>query len=436
MDTSNIPLLAMKLTPAQDASVGINILRQAEADQVGRNQRNLLREVGQTAASGAPDSLLKAAGVAFQGGDLKTATDLQNFSVQQQKEFTEALARGAERADTPALWRAYISTVEQTFGPEQVEGFRDFSARPNALTVLERATLHFKKTEASAPTAKMREAEFYAQLPEGDPRKEYMAGKKPKPSETDKKVQALLERGVSRADAEDVVYGVSQVVTDPTLQTPMLVNKLTREARPLMPGQNNPSAQLPSPPAPGGNAPAAGLGPLYDRADDATGILRSGQRLWTDIAPQVPLAGREGYPETVEAQQEFAVAVNDLIRALSINPKFPVAEMERIRKEIDVGPSAFRSAESVQASMRATDRTLRARLDNERRASRDPNLPAEARRNALQAANDIENFLNRMGVPQAGAAKVELSIRDGKRARNPKTGETIEFRNGKWVQVQ
>lgn len=428
-------LLATQLAPVQDASVGINILRQAEADQAGRNQDSLLREVGGVASSG---NLLKAAEMALQGGDLKTGFDLQSLSIEKQQKLVETMQKGAERASTPEQWSAFIGSVERAFGPDQVGQFRDFNSRPDAISVLERSKLALERQKEAAPTADMRNAEYFSSLPEGDPRREFMTSKKEKPSEADKKIEALTSRGVSQADAEDVVYGISQVVTDPTLQTPMLVNKLTGEARPLMPGQN--AAQAPAMAA-NGAAPAQGQPlpqpeavqpePLYDRADEATGLQRSAQSLWTDIAPQIPMVNREGYPEVVEAQQEFSVAVNELIRALSINPKYPVAEMERIRKEIDVGPSAFRSAETVQAKMRATDRALRSRLENERKASRDPNLPAEARRNALQAANDIENFLKRMGVPQ-----VNLSIKDGQRARNPQTGEIIERRGGKWVPVQ
>lgn len=155
-------LLATQLAPVQDASVGINILRQAEADQAGRNQDSLLREVGGVASSG---NLLKAAEMALQGGDLKTGFDLQSLSIEKQQKLVETMQKGAERASTPEQWSAFIGSVERAFGPDQVGQFRDFNSRPDAISVLERSKLALERQKEAAPTAAMREAEWYASLP-------------------------------------------------------------------------------------------------------------------------------------------------------------------------------------------------------------------------------------------------------------------------------
>ena len=51
--------------------------------------------------------------------------------------------------------------------------------------------------------------------------------------------------------------------------------------------------------------------------------------------------------------------------------------------------------------MIAVDEGLLRRLENERRTSKDPAMSATARQNSLQAANDIENFLEALGVPRS-----------------------------------
>lgn len=205
--------------------------------------------------------------------------------------------------------------------------------------------------------------------------------------ETERRIRDLQARGIDRAEAEDVVYGISQIVTDPDLQTPMLVNRITGEARALM--AEDPRMTDAQPSSEGAT--------LWDTVGTSTGVIPALQETWTNVAPQL------GFPEVpgvVEDRQQFQVATRELVRALSINPRFPVGEMERIEREIDISPNMLRSPESLRQKMRAVDSGLRRRLENETRAAQDPYLPAEQRRNARVAANDIRNFLAVLGVPQ------------------------------------
>lgn len=223
-------------------------------------------------------------------------------------------------------------------------------------------------------------------------------------TENERKIRSLTDRDVPRADAEDIVYGFVQVVTDPTLKAPVLVNKVTNEARALPTGVTLPedveTVQADQPES------------LYEMAPQATGLRRTIQEGLTEIGPQFSPIEVRGYPETVEARQEFGVAVNELIRALSINPRFPVGEINRIKSEIDIEPRWFRSTEALEAKMRGVDTGLRVRLENERETSQNPELPSDVRANALQAANDIENFLDRLGVPRGGSAESEAGTVD------------------------
>jgi hypothetical protein len=105
-------------------------------------------------------------------------------------------------------------------------------------------------------------------------------------------------------------------------------------------------------------------------------------------------------PELTERRQTFSNTQGDLIRALSINPRYPVDEMKRIREEINIEPRAFTDPQSLLARMRSVGKSLRTRLADEERAGADPLLPVDDRRAALRAAEDIRNFLAKLGAPE------------------------------------
>ena len=86
--------------------------------------------------------------------------------------------------------------------------------------------------------------------------------------------------------------------------------------------------------------------------EDSRPVPEEGQTLW-DLAPLVAgaasaartaasaISGQVGGPvaeETIEARQTFDVAKNSMIRALSINPRFPVGEIQRLEREINIAP--------------------------------------------------------------------------------------------------
>lgn len=232
-----------------------------------------------------------------------------------------------------------------------------------------------------------------ANLQEGTPEyQQFMAegGRTQRDPETERRIAALQERGMSRQEAENIAYGFTEVVSDPVLGSPMVVDRTTSTAKPIDQGIG--AGQEPRGPA----APPVG-GSLYELADTATGAKPGLQEAWTAIAPQLGLPGVDGI---TESRQVMNAAARDLVRALSINPRFPVGEMERIESEINITPGAFTSSTALKERMQGVDTVLRRRLENERRTSSNPQLPVEARRNALQAANDIENFLSTLGVPQ------------------------------------
>tara|TARA_R110000868_G_scaffold95674_2_gene262984 strand:- start:686 stop:1861 length:1176 start_codon:yes stop_codon:yes gene_type:complete len=140
---------------------------------------------------------------------------------------------------------------------------------------------------------------------------------------------------------------------------------------------------------------------LWNSIDSATGAVNTLKELSTDTLGQVPGVRRMlAFPEVVAARQRFSTSTNDLIRALSINPRFPVSEMDRITREIAINPNAFTSDVSLRERMKEVDTYLKSRLQNEENTARNESLPVEDRRNASSAANSIRNFVEMMGVPR------------------------------------
>lgn len=159
------------------------------------------------------------------------------------------------------------------------------------------------------------------------------------------------------------------------------------------------------PPDPRRQQPAAPARPtLYDLAPQVTGMVPGALAAAQGVTSQIPVIGfNSAPPGLIENRQFFVNAQNEMIRALANNPRFPVAEMERIRREIDLSPGMLTDPRSLQERLRSIDTFLSGRLANEERAAQDTRLPVETRRAAAQAGNDIRNFIELMGVPRERA---------------------------------
>jgi hypothetical protein len=104
-------------------------------------------------------------------------------------------------------------------------------------------------------------------------------------------------------------------------------------------------------------------------------------------------------PNQQYAVQAANAAKKDLIRVLSVNPRFPVAEMQRIEREIDIGPSVFDNAASVRTRMIAVDDFLAKEQIKEEKATTDKNLPVTEQNAARVAVEDLRKFRKSLGVP-------------------------------------
>jgi len=240
------------------------------------------------------------------------------------------------------------------------------------------------------------------------------------------KIQDIMDTfGVDRRTAVGIESGVLRPIADPvTGQTRLidLTNNTFRETTPAAPAAPAPPAPAPlvtgpranitpppaAEPAPAAPAPApppptAPPQTLYELAATpvTTGLTPAALQLGQNVLGQ--FGANIISPELTERRQAFDTAQGELVRALAINPRFPVDEMRRIREELNIKPSALTDPQSLLAKMRSIDTSLRERLVNEERAGADASLPVEMRRNALRAAEDIRNFLARLGVPQGQA---------------------------------
>ena len=226
---------------------------------------------------------------------------------------------------------------------------------------------------------------------------------------------------VDRRIAVGIKSGVLKPITDPVTGQTRLFNQANNtflEYTPAPPAAPAPAARAPlvtgpraglNPPpvepAPAAPAPAAEAPPvprrtLFEMAQMplTTGatpaLMQAGQNVLGQIGANIVT------PEFTERRQAFSNMQNELIRAVINNPRFPVAEQERIRREINIEPGVLLDPQTLLARIKSLDTTLRASLTNREREGEDTSLPVETRRNARAAANDIKNFLATLGVPQ------------------------------------
>lgn len=216
------------------------------------------------------------------------------------------------------------------------------------------------------------------------------------------KYRALLAQGVSEADAMAVASGRFHLSMDPNTGNRALVDMVTGEMRPVtmvsdVQRHGNPQIEQVA-----GN-PQNQDG-LYDRIDDATGVGTSLANAATNTIGQVPgaLGDAFTFEDQASASAEFQLLQRDLIRSLSLNPRFPVAEQRRIESLLPRG--AFTSPEMLRQSVTALDREL-ARMETDLSASaNNPNTPIQQRQQDAQTLSAIGITRQRLGVPQGGGS--------------------------------
>lgn len=137
---------------------------------------------------------------------------------------------------------------------------------------------------------------------------------------------------------------------------------------------------------------------IWEMAGDLAGPVPAIQSAVGDI----PYVGgmTSGGGETASNRAYVKTQVSQMVDALSINPRNPVALVEMIRKEIDVDPKVIGDPAAYQRRIEGVNRSLTERLAEETAAGNNPELPARTRQDALEVANTIRNFQQKLMPPQ------------------------------------
>ena len=251
------------------------------------------------------------------------------------------------------------------------------------------------------------------------------------PGDRERRIQDIMQtNNVDRTTAANIVNGIERITPNPVTGMPEITNLVTGESRAATrPAAPAAPAAAGAPAGEGATAPAARTSgsaqpprTLWEMAPSVTGAIPALAEAAQGITGQ---AGVNIAPEgLIRDRQTFAAVQNDLIRALSVNPRFPVAEMQRIEREIAIAPGVFTDPVSMRERMVSVNDYLRGRLQNEDRAANDASLPVPTRQAALSAANSIRDFLAQLGVPEGGRSRSEPAQRN--RPQAPRVGTVVD----------
>ena len=152
-------------------------------------------------------------------------------------------------------------------------------------------------------------------------------------TETQRGIAELQRRGFSREDAEDIQRGRVKVSTPDAFGNIFTVNVATGERRLVRAGEEDRrGVGLPppetAPPTAAQPAQPPGLDPLGS-AMRGVGPIANIQQLTSNIIG--PFVKGTPFQDTVEARQRLGLFNKTLERSLVNNPRFPVAERERVQ---------------------------------------------------------------------------------------------------------
>jgi hypothetical protein len=140
-----LPALSINMPQEPRSPLDVPQLERSFAfgNQLGEQtrERNLLKDVGSSAASG---NYLAAAQKAMRGGDLSTGLQLQKHASSMGEHDTEKklklldfFTRGAQGADTPEKWSALLNMAQGVYGPSyDITPFSDFGMRDQVISFL------------------------------------------------------------------------------------------------------------------------------------------------------------------------------------------------------------------------------------------------------------------------------------------------------------
>lgn len=203
------------------------------------------------------------------------------------------------------------------------------------------------------------------------------------------KIKDLMAQnpGLSKQEATGLMTGTIKVIPDPVSGIPYLVDSIKGTKKTLTDeDQINIESVITDPKQE----------TLFKLADLTAGPVSAIQ---AGVSVPSGIVGGPVASETVQARQTIVTSKNELIKALSINRRYPVTEQQRIEKEINIEPRIFDNPKLLRARMISIDKSLKVRMNNAAKVAYDPNMPIVDRREAKKEIHDLSSFIDLMGVP-------------------------------------
>ncbi|WP_373054604.1 hypothetical protein [Thioalkalivibrio sp.] len=232
------------------------------------------------------------------------------------------------------------------------------------------------------------------------------------------KIRSLQIQGVPLARAERLVDKFERIEVVPQLGVARYINEVTGTVDEVPLGMlsdaerafaTTPSQPAPEQPVAQSRAPSMGL---YEAAELGTGPYSALRDLGSRAAGFDPTESVPIAEETIEARSVIELSNRNLLRSLSNNPRFPVAEMNRIREQTQIEPSAFDSPRRLRSRLREVENYIQGEMESARRVANNPNTPMAQRQAYRQAADDMENYLSRFGPRPGESAPQQPMLQD------------------------
>ena len=222
-----------------------------------------------------------------------------------------------------------------------------------------------------------------------------------KPSAAEEKIARLESIGLTPEQAIGVADGSIKMDQDPSGG----VIRLTDIGKALR-GEDDAVIELNIQPA-GGEVPFPSIPQeqsLFSQRGEATGPTNIIQNSLSKISGAIggPIDER-----TVAATQYFAAAENTVIRAFSLNKRYPITEQNRIKANIGIAPKFFDSEELMGIRMKSIDSFLEQEQKMAEYFAAQPGASRDQRTADRATANGIIQFREQLKVPSGGDSSNE-----------------------------
>ena len=220
----------------------------------------------------------------------------------------------------------------------------------------------------------------------------------PELSESEAKIQRVMAANptATRQEVVNALSGVNALSQDTITGEVTNVNKLKNTSSPISPTQQ---PQAPQPEAPGRT--------LWDRTK-STGAINAAKGVAQNLSGQLGINIAD--PEVQKDITAFDLASKGLIQVLALNKRYPVSEMNEIKKKISIRADAWTDEQSLQANLQALDEWATKEMKKAIADSKNRRLDGKTRQQAEADVIAFQNYLGELGVPQEGAAPSKIKF--------------------------